>query len=236
MTEMNSKFVYEQMLDAIDDIADCANSFNWESQDHYANWLAQSFFYVQWTTRQLALASALTRPMKEDVLHWRFIEEAKEEKKHELLALHDLKALGYTPEQFIELPHTSFFYQTLSYLILHEHPISILGYSLTLEGFAAKKLSEIYPRVLKSHGEKATTFLKLHCEVDKDHFDSALPHLEACKPELLPLVLKSIRQCCAIYKGILTDISASSKGLNQFNPTLHGFDRAASSESATPVN
>lgn len=206
------------MLEAVNEIADSANSFKWESEPHYAEWLAQSFYYVQWTTRQLALASALTKPMKEDSLHWRFIEEAKEEKKHELLALHDLKNLGYSIEQFTELPHTSFFYQTLSYLILHEHPVSILGYALTLEGFAAKRLAEVYPKVITKYGEKCTTFLRLHCELDKDHFDNALPHLESCPADLLPLVLKGINQCCAIYKGILSDI-----------------DQKISSEKHTPV-
>jgi hypothetical protein len=217
MNVMDSTQVFNNMILAIDDIAESANKFNWESEAHYANWLAQSFFYVQWTTRQLALASALTRPMKEDTLHWRFIEEAKEEKKHELLALADLKNLGYSPHQFRELPHTSFFYQTLSYLIQHEHPVAILGYSLTLEGFAARRFSEVYPRVLSKYGEKCTTFLKLHCEVDKDHFNNALPHLKACPTELLPLIQKGVTQCTAIYKGILSDIDAD---INMKQPDL----------------
>lgn len=210
MNKLDSNQVFNHMLTAIDEIAESALNFNWENEVHYANWLAQSFFYVQWTTRQLALASALTRPMKEDSLHWRFIEEAKEEKKHELLALSDLKNMGFSPDQFQELPHTSFFYQTLSYLILHEHPISILGYALTLEGFAAKRLVEIYPKVVTKYGDKCTSFLRLHCELDKDHFENALPHLQSCPPELLPLILKGINQCAAIYKGILNDIDASA--------------------------
>jgi hypothetical protein len=206
MNKLNSSEVFDKMLAAIDEIAEAAHQFPWEDENHYANWLAQSFFYVQWTTRQLALASARTKPMREDNLHWRFLEEAKEEKRHELLALQDLKNLGYAPEQFVELPHTSFFYQTLTYLIENEHPISILGYALTLEGFAAKRLNEIYPRVKATYGDKCITFLRLHCEVDADHFDNALPHLKACPEDLLPLIVKGINQCCAIYKGIFTDI------------------------------
>jgi len=203
---LTSESVYEKMLTAIDDIAETAVQFPWEKENYYANWLAQSFFYVQWTTRQLALASARTKPLTEDHLHWRFIEEAKEEKRHELLALQDLKNLGYSPEQFEELPHTSFFYQTLTYLIENEHPIVILGYSLTLEGFAAKRLSEIYPRIKGSYNEKCISFIKLHCEVDVDHFENALPYLKTCSLEHLPLVEKGIKECRAVYKGILTDI------------------------------
>ncbi len=211
MKNLSCEQVYEKMLSAIDEIAESAHQFPWEDKNHYANWLAQSFFYVQWTTRQLALASAKSKPMTEDSLHWRFIEEAKEEKRHELLALQDLKNLGFSPEQFEELPHTSFFYQTLSYLIENEHPIAILGYSLTLEGFAAKRLTEIYPRIKNAHPEKSISFLKLHCEVDVDHFDNALPYLKSCPVELLPLVAQGINQCRAVYKGILTDIQADEK-------------------------
>lgn len=204
--KLTSSLVYNQMLNEIDEIANVALQFPWENERFYAEWLAQSFFYVQWTTRQLALASAYTKPMTGDALHWRFIEEAKEEKRHELLALQDLKNLGYSIDQFQELPHTSFFYQTLSYLIQHENPAAILGYSLTLEGFAAKRLNEIYPKVKNQYESNTISFLRLHCELDVDHFNNALPHLEACPEHLLPLISKSIQQCGAIYKGILTDI------------------------------
>ena len=72
---------YNTMLMAIEEIYEEALKFPWENEKIYANWLAQSFFYVQWTTRQLALASAKSKPIVEDLYHWRFIEEAKEEKK-----------------------------------------------------------------------------------------------------------------------------------------------------------
>lgn len=212
--KITSQTVYNQILNAMDDIAEVAEKFPWESKAHYTNWLAQSFKYVQWTTRQLALASARTKPMTEDSLHWRFLEEAKEEKKHELLALNDLKNMGFSPDQFVELPHTSFFYQTLSYLIENEHPAAILGYSLTLEGYAALRAKDVYPRIRAAHSDNSTTFIKLHCELDAEHFSNALPHLTACPEHLLPLISKSIEQCSAIYRGILQDIMhAENKSL-----------------------
>lgn len=209
--------VYQQMLSAVEELSERANNFPWENKDKYIDWLAQSFFYVSWTTRQLALASAYTKPGADDIYHWRFIEEAKEEKKHELLALHDLKTFGYEPSQFHEYPHTSFFYQTLTYMIEHEHPMAIIGYSLTLEGFAALKADTIYQRVLKSYGEVASTFLRVHCELDKDHFSNALPYLETCPTHLLPVISKSIEQCKAIYMGILDDIESAQKIVKPMN-------------------
>lgn len=198
--------VYSTMLAEIDSIHKVAMAFEWENKGLYADWLAQSFFYVSWTTRQLALASAHTKPVIEDEYHWRFVEEAREEKKHEILCLHDLKAMGYSLSQFQEYPHSSFFYQTLNYMIERVHPISILGYSLTLEGFAAQKAGEIYERVKNQHGLTPASFLKVHCEVDKDHFANALPYLKSCPENLLPIVEKSIKQCSVIYRGIFSDI------------------------------
>lgn len=197
------------MLRAVDLLGQKARNFNWQDEATYANWLAQSFYYVSWTTRQLALASARTKPGIEDSLHWRFIEEAGEEKKHELLALHDLKNLGYRIEQFEELPHTSFFYQSLNFVIEREHPVALMGFSLTLEGFASMKISEFYNRVKEAHGESCASFLKVHSELDADHFANALPHLRTCPEHLLPLVAKSVGLCESIYCGILDDITNS---------------------------
>lgn len=198
--------VYKTMLYQIDEIQKVVAQFPWEDKKFYADWLAQSYFYVSWTTRQLALASAYTKPDIEDIYHWRFIEEAKEEKKHELLCLEDLKSMGHDINTFTELPHSSFFYQTLTYMIEKIHPVAILGYSLTLEGFAAIKADGIYQRALKAHGKEATRFLRVHCELDKDHFSNALPYLKSCPDDLLPVVEKGVRQCGVIYRGIFSDI------------------------------
>lgn len=209
--KLTSEAVYESMLKEIDAIHSVASRFPWENKGLYGEWLAQSYFYVSWTTRQLALASAYTKPGVEDQYHWRFVEEAREEKKHEVLCLEDLKALGLSISQYEEYPNSSFFYQTLNYMIERIHPIAILGYSLTLEGFAAARAGELYERAKQAHGKEATHFLRLHCEVDKDHFANALPYLKSCPEELLPVVEKGIKQCGVIYRGIFSDIYHNAK-------------------------
>jgi hypothetical protein len=211
MKDLTADIVFARMEKAISNISVVADTLDWKNPVLYANWLAQSYLYVRWTTRQLALASSRTKPGEEDHLHWRFIEEAKEEKKHEVLVEIDIKNLGYKISDFPELPHTSFFYQTLTYMIERENPISILGYALTLEGYAATKGSAVYDKIRALHGEKNTGFLKLHCEVDQDHFANALPYLKSCPVDLLPYVLKGIELCEAIYIGILRDVADSSK-------------------------
>jgi pyrroloquinoline quinone (PQQ) biosynthesis protein C len=176
-----------------------ARSFAWTDIDTYGNWLCQSYYYVSWTTRQLALASARTRPGIEDDYHWRFIEEANEEKRHEILVLNDLKFLGISLQDYPELPHTSFFYQSLNYMIEREHPLAIIGFALTLEGFAALKAGEFIPLVQDFYGEGACSFLRLHGELDVEHFQQALPFLEKCPTHILPIVSRSIHLCRTIY-------------------------------------
>lgn len=208
--KLTAELVFKRMEQAIETIYEKAKTMPFEDEKFYACWLAQSHHYVKWTTRQLALASSRTEPGTEDVLHWRFIEEAKEEKRHEALIEVDIKNLGHKIEDYPELPHTAFFYQTLSYMIERTHPIAILGYALTLEGFAARRAEVMYEKA-KVHGAKATTFLHLHVQVDKDHFDNALPHLKNCPEHLLPVVYRGVELCEAIYIGILTDVANSVK-------------------------
>lgn len=211
MGKMTAEMVFRRMERAIENIHTKAQSLDWKNKDLYANWLAQSFNYVKWTTRQLALASSRTQPGSEDHLHWRFIEEAKEEKRHEALIENDIKNLGYRIEDFPEMPHTSFFYQTLTYMIEREHPMSILGYALTLEGYAAMKVGDLYRELKANYGDKTTSFLRVHCEVDQDHFANALPYLQACPVEHLPYIMKSIELCESIYKGILADVEEAAR-------------------------
>ena len=221
--EITAEIVHAQMTQAIADIAALAKTMPWEDTAFYANWLVQSYSYVRWTTRQLALASAYTKPGSEDHLHWRFLEEAREEKKHEALAEHDVRALGFSIESFPELAHTAFFYQTLSYMIEREDAIAILGYSLTLEGYAATSVTEMYNRIKTAHGENASTFMRLHCEVDVEHFNNALPYLQNCSAQLLPIVSRGVAMCRAIYMGILRDTleyhHANCKGASLKNET-----------------
>jgi len=207
MNQMTAEQVFSRMEEAIRNIFVTAQGVKWEDQKVYEMWLAQSYKYVKFTTRQLAFASAMTNPETEDEFHWRLIEEAKEEKRHERLAAHDLKAFGKVPNDFPEMPHTSFFYQTLNYMIERHNPIVILGYSLTLEGFAALHGKDLLAAVLPHYGEQAITFLKLHAEVDVDHFNNALPYLKACPEDKLPIIFRGIELCEAIYIGILNDIS-----------------------------
>jgi hypothetical protein len=187
----------------IEKIGSVAKVFPWDDKDHYAFWLAQTYYYVAHTTRLIALAAA-RMPIEEEGFYGRFVREILEERGHELLLINDLKAIGYSIKDFEELPETAFFYQTLSYLIDRENPVSILGYSLTLEGLSALKTHEYYHRAVHVFGEKACSFLKVHSVVDEKHFAAGLEFLKECPATSVAPIMKGARQCSAIYRNILS--------------------------------
>ena len=58
------------------------NNINFEKKEVYAQWLAQSYFFVRHSTRLLNLSSGLT-PFDLSFYHLRANEHAHEEKNHE---------------------------------------------------------------------------------------------------------------------------------------------------------
>lgn len=210
-------------------LGDMMESLDWESKDFYTEWLAQTYFYVSQTTPLVALACANT-PTTRTKLHYRFIEELNEERGHEKLLERDLRHFGLEVSNFKEMPQTSLFYQSLHFQISQISPVTIVGFSLTLEGLAAKKLHNICARVEKAHGKEAASFLKLHCEVDAHHFEAAMPVLEMCENNELDRINDSIELCRHIYSSLLRGITERStmefKG-NLKSQTTNSTDRAS---------
>ena len=72
-------------------------SFAWTDRAAYAGWLAQTYYYVRHSTRLLAAAAArFPHGRAGDTMHHRFGAHIGEEKRHELLCVRDLQALGET--------------------------------------------------------------------------------------------------------------------------------------------
>ncbi len=179
---------------AIQNVSNVIAKCPWENKSFYSQWVAQTFFYVNHTTRNLALACA-KMPIDKTEMHNAFIHHITEEKGHEKLALMDLKNLGYKIDQFEEFAETSALYQSMHYLIAEVSPMSILGYALVLEGFAANKAQPVYDRLAATYGPKCGTFLKVHIVVDADHSQESNSVIEACDQKEREAILKSIKLC-----------------------------------------
>lgn len=186
------------------------DNFPWGDPTAYAGWLAQTYYYAEKSTRILALASAHF-PLTENKFHSRFVDHAREEKGHEKLLINDLKVLGKELRQIPEIPEMSAFYQCLYYWIEHINPVGIFGWVLCLEGLAVKRGPQLYEQVLKAHGPKATTFLKVHANEDVGHLATAFELLNSLTDEQKTLILQNFNQCCTLYGNVLEKIKMQSE-------------------------
>ena len=94
MKKHNLKQLTEKLMQ---EQAKAIDAFPWDSKEAYADWLAQTYYFVCHSTRLLALAASRFQ-VDEDAYHLRFLEHLKEEKSHEKLCLTDLKTLGVSIE------------------------------------------------------------------------------------------------------------------------------------------
>jgi hypothetical protein len=181
--------------------------FPWGTPKAYGDWLAQTYYYVRHSTRLLA-ASAARFPHDDagNAFHHRFAAHMSEEKKHELLALHDLKALGFSIDGFPEHASTRMFYEPQYYKIEHQDPLALFGYILPLEAMSARKGPWVCERVIESHGPHCAAFLKVHAEDDVDHLDKALRALEVANAGQRALIELNMEQTTHGYVALLSQV------------------------------
>jgi len=181
------------------------HSFPWEDKYAYGMYLAQTYYYVKHSTRLLAVAAG--RMADHDLAyHRRFLEHAAEEKGHETIALKDLKNLGYTLEDFPELPETRMFWETQYYKVEHVDPLSLMGYILALEAIACQECPWIKSQLDKHYRPNCHTFIKVHGEDDPEHVTKARAQIEALSPERIRHVEGNFDQTAICFQSILEAI------------------------------
>lgn len=186
-----------------------AEMVRWEDPRVYAQYLAQTYYYVCHSTRLLGLAAARVG-VDQEKLHQRLFKHASEERSHHLLAQHDLKALGYKLEDLPELASTAALYQTQYFQIEYVSAFTLFGYILALEGVAVLHGPAVYERVKKAHGSEAGAFLKLHAEEDPDHLEKALEVVRSIPERDQPAVRQNLRFSCHHYRAFLETVNGSS--------------------------
>lgn len=179
----------------------------WHNKAVYGAFLAQTYYYVNHSTRLLALAASRFKSSEEHI-HRRFIKHATEEMSHEILALRDLKNLGLSLESYHEFPSTRAFYQTQYYMIEHVSPWSFWGYILMLEGLALTEGQWLFDEIKQHHGEKAGSFVKVHAIEDVGHMAEAERALTALPDNQRPLVIEQIANSCFYYCAMLEQCKA----------------------------
>jgi hypothetical protein len=209
LTELKS--IYESELSNMEHYL---VKFPWADPKFYANWCAQTFYYVSHSTRLLALASALTE-VKLNNLHYHFIKHLKEESGHENLAKLDCEKLGFGLEAFPELPSTCAFYQTQYYYIQNVHPQAFFGYIIMLEGAASNIGAKCMAKAKAAHGEKAVHFWQTHSDEDPAHIEQAFSWIAKLEnPDVYKAIAKNLLQSSHCYEGMLTEICKKPARVN----------------------
>lgn len=183
-------------------------SFPFHDKETYASWLTQTYYLVRHSTRFLTLAAAYA-PLEDRDLHYDMIHHLKGELHHDQVAYNDIKALGFKPEDFPELLETSMLYQTQYYWLEHYPVSSVIGYALLLEGIA-RKYGPLMIDGTKEHGKKTTAFIRLHAEVDIEHYADGLKSLEKIPTEEHPWIIQNLMQSTHLYLGLLAAVQAGA--------------------------
>jgi thiaminase len=188
-------------------LQDAGERFPWTERRAYADWLVQTYYYVRHSTRLLATAAGrFAQDEAGDTLHHRFAVHIAEEKRHEQLALHDLKKLGFTLGDFAERHPTRIFYETQYYKIERQGPAVLFGYILPLEAIGPASGKRVLAAVTTAFGPKTDTFLRVHADEDEDHIQKALRLLELVSEPQRAFLATNLQQTTYAYCAILRDI------------------------------
>ncbi|AGH96007.1 iron-containing redox enzyme family protein [Pseudobdellovibrio exovorus] len=185
----------------------------WENRKFYISFLTQTYYFVQHSTRLLALAAAHAS-LEEDSLHRRYSAHIAEEKGHEKIALNDLKKLGVENLEAKSITAKNL-YETQYFKIEREHPASLFGYILALEGIASLICPLFIEKVYRAHGTESSRFLKLHVEEDPDHVDKALEAIASLPAQLQLLIQDNMRQSVRNYRALLEECVIQSQQVSQ---------------------
>ncbi|MEO6954989.1 MAG: iron-containing redox enzyme family protein [Polyangia bacterium] len=207
--------IKDALTSCVAELGAALREFPWASREAYADWLAQTYYYVRHSTRLLA-ASASRFPQDEEgnALHVRFIAHMAEEKKHEMLCIRDLASLGGTIDKFPELASTRMFYEPQYYKVEHQAPIALFGYILALEAMSAEHGPWVLDEVRKNHD--GMSFVRLHAADDEDHLEKALATLDRAQAHH-EVIVANLRQSTLGYTNLLAEIRRNASGARRLS-------------------
>lgn len=199
---------------SVDKMVEAFKNYPWENKNAYAEFLAQTYYYVCHSTRLLAAAAG--RFSQEDqAFHKRFLKHTEEENSHELLAKRDLENLGFNIADFPEGAHTRTMYEIQYYKIEHLDPAALMGYILALETMAGRVLGPVKERLIEFYGKDCARFIQVHADEDPGHIEKALAVVEGLREHRHKAIDNNLEQSAICYIDMLHDckVRAQQKAL-----------------------
>ncbi len=193
---------------SVDIMVKSLEDFPWDSKLAYAEFLAQTYYYIRHSTRLLA-ASASRFSQEDQAMHKRFMKHSDEENSHELLAVRDLQKLGFKLADFRELPQTRSFYEVQYCKIEHCDPAALLGYILALE-VTATHLAPIQKKLTGLYGKECVKLIQVHSDEDPDHVEKALKSISALGEQRVNDIQINIEQSAILYAQMIEAVKASA--------------------------
>lgn len=191
---MSLEKAFSQAIDLLEERVD---RFPFEDIDMYCRWMNQQFYLVQNSTRYLALsASKVSATERKEFREW--VHHLEEELDHDVLILNDLKRLGRPHSDPID-PITRAMISSQYSDIEKYGANALLGYALMLEGLSCRVCARIAERVESAHGPRTASYLRLHAEVDQDHFPEGLKKITTLNSEQQNIVRMNLDTMLALY-------------------------------------
>ncbi len=203
---MKIEVIKNNLNKIVSSIGATAGSISWEDRMTYGLWLKQTYAFVCHSTRLISLAAA---NCADNATHNRFMEHAVEEKNHELLIEKDVKHLGLDIHELHEFTSTKGIYQPQYYWVEHVDARCLFGYILLLEGLAVSVGGGVYQKVREAHGEKASSFIRVHVDADEDHLPKAFQTISKYDSDILNKINNALSSTANFYKLSLQDIIAN---------------------------
>ncbi len=179
-------------------------SIDWNQKAAYAAWLSQTFHFVAHTSRLICRAASQFE-QKDNRFHKMMTDHLKEEDGHDTIASDDLRAMGYSLNDWPEWSITRVFHEHLKYQIDQVSPFCIFGRIYLLEGMASEFGPKLLEKVEKSFGTDCTRFLKLHTIEDLGHHEQSIQLLNLMTPDQIQFVHQGLESSVAIYSHLVKE-------------------------------
>lgn len=170
-----------------------------KDKKNYANWLAQTYYFVKHSTSLLGYAMP---HLHNDDLRRHFEHHLSEETRHDLLAIKDMERVGHPLSEHHEYSATQAFYHSQYYRISFEGGTSLLGYILFLEGLAVHWGKEIHDDIKDTH-KGSVLFLKVHAEEDPQHLQDAIKTIMALSAPEQEAIHRNFVYSVEMYREML---------------------------------